>query len=102
MAEAAGGGEHEEGDVDVAEDGQLVGLLDQPVSPLGERHLPVRDVLDPLDLQLHPSHGRRRRFSSIYSYVPAVVRRSIGEARRWGRIWFCTVYVAWLANRCSE
>jgi len=56
VAEAAGGGEHEEGDVDVAEHGQLVRLLDQPVPPLRERHLPVRRVLDPLDRQLHPPH----------------------------------------------
>lgn len=55
-AEAFGRGEHEECDVDVAEDGELVCLLDEPVPALGEGHVPVRVVLDPLDGQLHAPH----------------------------------------------
>ena len=57
MAEAIGGGEHDERDVDVAEDGELVRLLDEAIPPLREGHLPVRVVLDPLDLQLHAAHN---------------------------------------------
>lgn len=57
MDEAIGRGEHDERDVDVAEDGELVGLLDEAIPALGEGHLPVRVVLDPLDLQLHAAHG---------------------------------------------
>ena len=60
VAEAVGGREHDERDVDVAEDGELVGLLDEAVAALGEGDLPVGGVLDPLDLQLHAPHGRRR------------------------------------------
>lgn len=45
MAEATGRGEHDESDVDVAEDGELVSLLDEPVPSLRERHLPVRGAL---------------------------------------------------------
>jgi hypothetical protein len=59
VAEFLGRGEHDEGDVDVAEDGELVRLLDEPVPALGECHLPVRDVLYPLDLKLHAPHGVR-------------------------------------------
>ena len=61
VAEAVGRREHDERDVDVAEDGELVGLLDEAVAALGEGDLPVGGVLDPLDLQLHAPHGRRRR-----------------------------------------
>lgn len=57
VAEAIGGGEHDERDVDVAEDGQLVRLLDEAIPPLREGHLPVGVVLDPLDLQLHAAHN---------------------------------------------
>jgi len=57
VAEAIGGGEHDERDVDVAEDGELVRLLDEAIPPLREGHLPVRVVLDPLDLQLHAAHN---------------------------------------------
>ena len=57
VAEAIGGREHDERDVDVAQDGELVGLLDEAIAALGEGHLPVGVVLDPLDLQLHAAHG---------------------------------------------
>jgi hypothetical protein len=59
VAEASRGREHEERDIDVAEDGELVGLLDEPVAALGEGHLPVDVVLDPPDGQLHAPHRRR-------------------------------------------
>ena len=56
MAEPAGGREHDESDIDVAEDGELVGFLDEAITALRESHLPVRVVLYPLYLQLHPPH----------------------------------------------
>lgn len=56
MAHAVGGREHDESDVDVAEDGELVGLLDEPIPALRERHLAVRDVLYPPYLQLNATH----------------------------------------------
>lgn len=51
-------GEDDESDLSVAEHGELVSLLEEAIPPLGERHLPVDLVLDPLQLQpssLHPS-----------------------------------------------
>lgn len=54
----AGAGEDDDADVRVAEHGELVGLLEQPAPALGEGHLPVRGVLDPLDLDLPATHLR--------------------------------------------
>ncbi|RRT74377.1 hypothetical protein B296_00032395 [Ensete ventricosum] len=59
MAEASGGGEHDESDVDVAQDGQLVGLLDEAISTLGEGHLAIGVVLYPLYLELNSTHDPR-------------------------------------------
>ena len=56
LEEAAAGGEDDEGDLGVAEHGQLVRLLQQPVPPLGERHLPAYLVLDPLQLYFPSPH----------------------------------------------
>ncbi|RWW35947.1 hypothetical protein BHE74_00059062 [Ensete ventricosum] len=56
LAELALGGEDDEGDLGVAEDGDLVGLLEQPGSALGEGHLPIDLVLDPLQLHSPPPH----------------------------------------------
>jgi hypothetical protein len=47
VEELPGGGEDDEPDVGVAEDGELLGLLEQPLPPLGEGHLPRRQVVDP-------------------------------------------------------
>jgi hypothetical protein len=60
VEELPGGGEDDEPDVGVAEDGELLGLLEQPLPPLGEGHLPRRQVVDPpyryaLPLPRHPS-----------------------------------------------
>ena len=77
-AEAARGGEHEEGDVDVAEDGELVGLLDEAVPALGEGDVPVRVVLDPLDRQLYAPHRRRRHQGE----AARVLRRTGGRKKR--------------------
>lgn len=47
MEEFAGGGEDDKADLGVAEDGELLGLLEQAPPPLGEGHLPCRQVVDP-------------------------------------------------------
>lgn len=59
MEELARGGEDDEPNLGVAEDGELLGLLEQPPPPLGEGHLPRRQVVDPpyrnpLPLPRHP------------------------------------------------
>lgn len=58
LVELALGGEDDGGDLGVAEDGDLVRLLQQSIPPLGERHLPVDLVLYPLQLHLPPPHPR--------------------------------------------
>jgi hypothetical protein len=50
-------GEEDERDLGVAEDGELVGLLEQAVPALGERHLPADLVLDPLQHHLPGPHA---------------------------------------------
>jgi hypothetical protein len=57
----AGGGEHDDGDLGVAEHGELARLLHDPRPALGVGHLAVGGVLDPLDLDLAAPHRRRRR-----------------------------------------
>ena len=57
LVEAAGVGEEDERDLGVAEDGELVGLLEQAVPALGEGHLPADLVLDPLQHHLPAAHG---------------------------------------------
>jgi len=56
----AGGGEHDDGDLGVAEHGELARLLHDPRAALGVGHLPVGGVLDPLDLDLAAPHRRWR------------------------------------------
>lgn len=46
-------GEDDESDLGVAEHGELVGFLEEPIPPLREGHLAINLVLD--SLQLHPS-----------------------------------------------
>jgi hypothetical protein len=53
----AGGREHEEEEVDVAEDGQLLGLLEDPRPPLRVGDVPPAHVLQLLHLELHPPHA---------------------------------------------
>lgn len=52
----AGAAKDDDGDLGVAEDGDLLCLLDQPVPPLGVGHLPVVGVLYPLYLYLPSPH----------------------------------------------
>lgn len=56
LVEADGVGEEEDPYLGVAEDAQLLGLLEQPALPFGEGHLPARRVLDPLNHRLPPHH----------------------------------------------
>ena len=57
LEQPAAAGEDDERDLGVAQDGQLVGLLEQPAPPLRERHLPVDLVLDPPQLDPPSPHG---------------------------------------------
>jgi hypothetical protein len=57
LVELAAVGEDDESDLRIAEDGELVRLLEQTVPALGEGHLPVDLVLDPLQLDPSPPHG---------------------------------------------
>lgn len=52
----AGGREHDDGDLGVAEHGELARLLHDPGAALGVGHLPVGRVLDPLYLDLAAPH----------------------------------------------
>ena len=54
--ELAAAGEDDDADLGVAEHADLPGLLDQSGPALGEGHLPVGGVLDPLDLDLAAPH----------------------------------------------
>lgn len=56
LEEAASAGEDDEGELGIAEDRELVSLLQQSVTPLCEGHLPVYLVLDPLQLHPPPPH----------------------------------------------
>ena len=56
LVEAAAAGEDDERHLGVAQDGELVGLFEEPVPALAEGHLPASRVLDPLDLNPSPPH----------------------------------------------
>lgn len=56
LVDFAGARNHDERDLGVAEDGELVGLLEESVPSLGVGHLPVGRVLYPPDLDLPPRH----------------------------------------------
>ena len=56
LVEPAGAGEDDEADLRITEDGELLGLLEQPVPPLGEGDLPARRVVYPPDHDLSPPH----------------------------------------------
>lgn len=56
VIELALGWEDDEPNLDIAEDGELIGLLQEAGAPLGEAHLPTRLVLDPPQLHSPPPH----------------------------------------------
>jgi len=57
LVEAAAAGEDDERHLGVAQDRELVRLLEEPVAALAEGDLPARVVLDPLDLNPSPPHA---------------------------------------------
>lgn len=57
LVEASAAGEDDERHLGVAEDGELVRLLEEPIAALAEGDLPARVVLDPLDLNPSPPHA---------------------------------------------
>ncbi|GLU04525.1 hypothetical protein SLE2022_216650 [Rubroshorea leprosula] len=62
-------GNHDKRDLSIAENGQLARLLEQTVSTLRIGNLPVRGVLNELDLDLPSSHSDPRFFlqsSSVF------------------------------------
>ena len=56
LIEPSGAWEDHEADLSVAEYGELLGLFEDPVPPLGEGHLPAGRVVDPADHDLSPPH----------------------------------------------
>lgn len=54
--ELAGAGEHNNGNLGIAENGELVGLLEKPIPSFRVSHLAVGGVFYPLDLDLSSSH----------------------------------------------
>jgi hypothetical protein len=77
-------GEDDERDLCVAEHGDLVGLLQQPVPALGEGHLAVDLVLDPAQLHRPPPHLRRlATYPLPLTLVAAMVMGTCG--RKTGR-----------------
>jgi len=57
LVEATTAREDDEGHLSVAEDGELIRLLEEPIAALAEGDLPARVVLDPLDLNPSPTHA---------------------------------------------
>lgn len=78
LGELPRGGEDDERDVGIAEDGELLSLLEEAAAALGERDLPRRRALYPLDLPPLPRHPRRRSLS----VDDADTRPPRGEAQR--------------------
>jgi len=73
VVELAGGGEEEQQQVDVAQDGELPRLLEEAVPALVEGGLPLRGVLDPLYLAAAPTH--------VVVVAASAARRRDGVAR---------------------
>ena len=60
------GGLHDEGDLSITQNRELLSLLEDPISSLRIRHLPVRLVLNQLDLNLPTTHFRNLASSSFF------------------------------------
>jgi hypothetical protein len=56
IVEPAGAGEDSKSNFCIAKDGKLPGLLEQPISSLGESHLPASRVINPFDDNLSSPH----------------------------------------------
>lgn len=80
----AGGGEHDDGDLGVAEHGELPRLLHDPRAALGVGDLPVGRVLDPLNLDLAAPHlvGILGQLLKMLGYSCCCCRSFTGEESR--------------------
>uniref|UniRef100_A0A5K1DZI3 Uncharacterized protein n=1 Tax=Nymphaea colorata TaxID=210225 RepID=A0A5K1DZI3_9MAGN len=58
-------GKDDESDLGIAEDGELMRLLQQPVPPIGERNLPVGGVLNPPHLNTSTSYAHLNVISTL-------------------------------------
>lgn len=56
VTETAGRGEHDKSNINVTEDRQFIGFLNEAIAPFGEGHLPVCVVFYPFYLKLNSSH----------------------------------------------
>jgi hypothetical protein len=56
IREPAGAGEDNKSNFCIAKDGELPGFLEQPISSLGESHLPARRVVNPFYHNLSSPH----------------------------------------------
>ena len=76
LVELATAGEDDERHLGVAEHGELVGLLEEAIATLGEGHLAVDLVLDPLQLHPAPPHLALARAprSPVSSWSPAQIK----------------------------
>ena len=90
VEELAFGGEDDETDFGIAEDGDLASFLEQARTPLREGHLPVDLVLYPLQLHSPSPHSLSLSLSlslSSYSYLQAPWRKVKEIKRRWRWGW---------------
>lgn len=58
LEELSGGGEDDDGDLGIAENGKLLGFLEKPSSSFGESHLPGSRVVDLPYLDLLSRHSQ--------------------------------------------
>ena len=56
LVEFSSAGEHDQGNLSITENSELLGFLENTISSLGIGHLPVSSVLNPLDLDLPTTH----------------------------------------------
>jgi len=56
IVDPAGAGEDNKSNLCIAKDGKLPGLLEQPISSLGESHLPARRIVNPFYDNLSSPH----------------------------------------------
>ena len=75
--ELAGAGEHNNGNLGIAENGELVGFLEEAVSSFRVSDLTVGGVLYPLDLDLTASHDLFLSESNVRE--EGTERRKLGE-----------------------
>ena len=57
LVEFSSAGEHDQGNLSITENSDLLGFLENTISSLGIGHLPVSSVLNPLDLDLTTTHS---------------------------------------------